>query len=162
MTMRSFRWILPVALALAGFAMLRGQEPRADAPGYSCGLNASYIFLNQTGHHADYEELAREFAGQSQPDSMLAIKNVLEAHGCSTEGVKTDADFFLRNKGPAIVHLQLSGYSFHPENHFSCLVGASRQTGAEMLDPVFNVKAAAHISWLTFSQSYQGAALILK
>jgi ABC-type bacteriocin/lantibiotic exporter with double-glycine peptidase domain len=154
--------MLPLALALAGFATLRGLDAPTNAPGYSCGLNASYIFLNRTGHHADYEELAREFAGQPQPDSMLTIKKVLEAHGCATEGVKTDADFFLQNKGPAIVHLQLSGYSYRPENHFSCLVGASRQTGAEVLDPVFNVKAAAHISWLTFSQSYQGAALILK
>lgn len=154
--------MLPLALALAGFATLRGLDAPTNAPGYSCGLNASYIFLNRTGHHADYEELAREFASQPQPDSMLAIKKVLEAHGCATEGVKTDADFFLQNKGPAIVHLQLSGYSYRPENHFSCLVGASRQTGAEVLDPVFNVKAAAHISWLTFSQSYQGAALILK
>lgn len=160
--MRAFRWILPVALALASVPMLRGQEAPPSAPGYSCGLNASYIFLNRTGHHVPYEELARELGSQSQPDSMLAIKKVLDLHGCATMGVKTDADFFLQNKGPAIVHLQLSGYSFHPENHFTCLVGASRQTGAEVLDPVFNVKAAAHLTWLTFSQSYQGAALILK
>jgi ABC-type bacteriocin/lantibiotic exporter with double-glycine peptidase domain len=125
-------------------------------------LNASYIFLNRTGHHEPYEQLAREFASQPVPDSMLAIRNVLEQNGCATIGVKADPDFFLDNKGPAIVHLQLSGYSLHPEDHFSFLVGASRQTGVEVLDPVFNVKAAAYITWLTFAQSYQGAALILK
>jgi len=162
MTMRSLKWIAPVVLGLASFAMLRGQDATAAAPGYSCGLNASYIFLNRTGHHVPYEKLAREMGSQSQPDSMLAIKKVLAEHGCETVGVKTNADFFLQNKGPAIVHLQLSGYSFHPEDHFTYLVGASRQTGAEVLDPVFNVKTAAYISWLTFSQSYQGAALILK
>jgi len=154
--------IAAVALMTASQGFLRGQEPWDEAPGYTCGLNASYLFLNRTGHHVPYDQLAQELGSQPEPDSMLAIKQVLEKHGCETVGVKTDADFFLDNKGPAIVHLQLAGYSARPEDHFSCLVGASRQTGAEVLDPVFNVKMPAHISWLTFSKSYQGAALILK
>ena len=160
--MPRFSKIAALFLLVASVEILRAQEAIDSAPGYTCGLNAAYIFLNKTGHHVPYDDLARELKIQSQPDSMLAIKNVLQAHGCATIGVKTDPDFFLDNKGPAIVHLQLSGYSLHPEDHFSCLISASRQTGAEVLDPIFNVKQAAYITWLTFSQSYQGAALILK
>ena len=124
MTIRALRWILPVAMGSAGFAMLHGEEgPPAAAPGYSCGLNASEYFSQPDGGiTCPTRNLARELGSQSEPDSMLAIKKVLEAHGCPTVGVKTDADFFLENKGPAIIHLQLSGYSLHPENHFTFLV----------------------------------------
>ena len=150
------------ALCLAAVCVLRGDEGSDEGPGYACGLNAAYIFLNRTGHHVPYAELAHEFEIQNPPDSMLAIKHVLEKHGCVTVGVKTDADFFLDSNRPAIVHLQLTGYSRRPEDHFTCVVGASRQMGVEVLDPVFNVRTAAYITWLTFTQSYQGTALVLK
>lgn len=103
-----------------------------------------------------------DFAAQNPPDSILAIKNVLNEHGCATVGVKTNVDFFLDNKGPAIVYLQLSGFGPVSENHFSFLVGASPQTGAEFLDPIFDVQKPSFISWGTFSRAYQGTALILK
>ena len=155
-------WFFTPAWFIASFAMTLAKETTDDPPSFSCGLNAAYIFLNKTGHHVPYDELARDFKKQNPPDSLLAIKNVLEEHGCATVGVKTGADYFLNNKGPAIIHLQLVGYSARPENHFTYLVGATQQTGVEVLDPVFNVKASSHISWMTFAQSYQGAALILK
>ncbi len=151
-----------IALLVFSITPLSAQEMPGYGPSFTCGLTAAYVFLNKAGHHVPYGELMRQFQDQAAPDSLLAIKNVLAEHGCATIGVKTDADFFLSNKGPAIVHLQLSGYSPRPENHFTYLVGASRQTGAEVLDPVFNVRAAAYISWGTFSQSFQGSALVLK
>ena len=160
--MNALHRLIALAWILLSLSNIRAEESPDEGPGYSCGLNATYIFLNRAGHHVPYADLAHDFANQNPPDSLLAIKNVLEKHGCATVGVKTDADFFLNNQGPAIVHLQLSGYSARPEDHFTYLVSASRQTGAEVLDPVFNVKNAAHISWLTFSQTYQGVALILK
>jgi ABC-type bacteriocin/lantibiotic exporter with double-glycine peptidase domain len=160
--MRVRIWIFAAALFIASFAMSRAQEAADDPPSFTCGLNAAYIFLNKTGHHVPYDELTQDFKKQNPPDSLLAIKNVLGEHDCATVGVKTDADYFLNNRGPAIIHLQLVGYSARPENHFTYLVGATRQTGVEVLDPVFNVKTSSHISWMTFAQSYQGAALILK
>jgi len=139
-----------------------GQDAAPENRSFTCGLNAAYIFLNKSGHHTAYAELLREFGNQSPPDSLLAIKYVLEEHGCATVGIKADADFFLKNKGPAIVYLQLSGFGPRSENHFSYLVGADRENGAELLDPIFNVKAASFIAWNSFSKSYQGIALILK
>jgi ABC-type bacteriocin/lantibiotic exporter with double-glycine peptidase domain len=154
--------ILLFLMAWAVSPKLPGQTVPDEGPAFSCGLNAAYIFLNKTGHHAPYAELLREFGEQDAPDSLLAIKNVLGMHGCDTVGVKADADFFLANKGPAIVHLQLSGYSRQPENHFSFLVAANKQTGAEFLDPVFSAQAPSFVTWVNFQQSYQGSALILK
>ena len=142
--------------------LLQGQDVPAEGPTFTCGLNAAYILLNKTGHHASYANLLRDFKNQNPPDSLLAIKNVLEEHGCATVGIKADADFFLNNKGPAIVYLQLSGFAPTNENHFSYLVSANRQTGAELLDPIFDVKEASFLTWDTFSRSYQGMALILK
>jgi ABC-type bacteriocin/lantibiotic exporter with double-glycine peptidase domain len=151
--------IFLLGLCFLGIPAVRAQDAPSTA-GFSCGLNAAYIFLNRAGHHANYDELVSDFAAQPSPDSLLAIKNVLEKHGCKTIGIKTDADFFLANKGPAIVFLQLYGYSSKSENHFSYLVGASRQEGAEFLDPIFQLRAASFISWDAFSRAYQGIALI--
>jgi ABC-type bacteriocin/lantibiotic exporter with double-glycine peptidase domain len=158
--MRAF---LPaVAMILASFGFAGAQPVPAEEPAFSCGLNAAYLFLNKTGHHAPYAELLREFSAQVAPDSLLAIRNVLQLHGCETVGVKAGADFFLANKGLAIVHLQLTGYTAHPEEHFSLLVGADKQTGAEFLDPIFSAQSASVVTWVNFQQSYQGSALILK
>ncbi len=135
-----------------------------DAPerkgGFTCGLSATYIFLNRAGHHVDYDVLVREFLKQQTPDSLLAIKSVLEMHGCRTAGIKVNADYFLGNPGPAIVYLQLSGYCRESENHFAYLVSANRQTGAKLLDPVFDLQEACYLTWDSFSRSYQGVALI--
>ena len=136
--------------ALAVAPVVRAQSVPNEGPAFSCGLNAAYIFLNKTGHHTPYAQLQREFSEQETPDSLLAIKNVLQMHGCETVGVKTDADFLLANKGPAIVHLQLSGYSRQPENHFSYLVAVNKQTGAEFLDPVFCARTPSFVTWVNF------------
>jgi ABC-type bacteriocin/lantibiotic exporter with double-glycine peptidase domain len=149
-------------VVLASSLLSRGQFVPNEGPVYSCGLNAAYIFLNKAGHHAPYDELMHDFGEQPVPDSLLAIKSVLQKHGCETLGVKADADFFLTNKKPAIVHLQLSGYSLKPESHFSYLVGVDKQIGAELLDPVFSLQAPSIVSWVTFVQSYDGSALIPK
>lgn len=67
-----------IALILAASLMapqLRAQEP---SPSFTCGLNAAYIYLNRTGHHVAYSELEMEFSRQNPPDSLLAIKNILQ------------------------------------------------------------------------------------
>jgi len=138
----------------------RAEAPPEQRGGFACGLNAAYIFLNRAGHHVAYEELVREFLEQQAPDSLLAIKTVLARHGCGTVGIKVDVGYFLDNPGPAIVYLQLSGYTRRSENHFAYLVGASRQGGAELLDPIFDLKAASYLTWDSFARSYQGYALI--
>lgn len=151
-----------IALTLILPWALHGETVTNDEPAFSCGLNAAYIFLNKTGHHAPYGEVLRDFSEEPAPDSLLAIKDVLRKHGCETVGVRTDADFFLAKKGPAIVYLHLTGYSAQPESHFSCLVAVDKHIGAEFLDPVFTVQGPAFLTWINFEQSYQGSALILK
>ncbi len=152
-------WVVVLGLSLLGIPVAGAQEAPGSA-GFSCGLDAAYIFLNRAGHHANYEKLVNEFMAEPSPDSLLAIKRVLEKHGCKVIGIKTDADFFLANKGPAIVFLQLAGYSTKGENHFSYLVSASRQDGVEFLDPIFQLRAASFISWDSFARDFQGIALI--
>ncbi len=151
-------------LLLAGFCICLMPVLRAqDAPGaagFTCGLNAAYIFLNRAGHHVAYEELVRDFAAQETPDSLLTVKRVLEKHGCRTLGIKTGADYFLDNPGPAIVYLQLSGFSRRNENHFSYLVSASRQNGVKLLDPIFALDTGSFITWDAFARIYQGVALV--
>jgi ABC-type bacteriocin/lantibiotic exporter with double-glycine peptidase domain len=155
--------ILASVVIFMGFGgILPAQEIPVAVPSFTCGLNAAYMLLNKTGHHAAYAELLRDFEKQNPPDTLLAIKQVLENHGCATVGIKTNADYFLNAKGPAIVYLQLLGLSTVPENHFSFLIGASRQTGVELLDPIFNVNSASYLTWDTFCRSFQGKALILK
>lgn len=155
------RAILLLAMACALVAGRAWAEaPPEQKGGFTCGLNAAYIFLNRAGHHADYQELVREFQAQKPPDSMLAIRNVLRKHGCPTVGIKAGADYFLGNPGPAIVYLQISGYSRQCDNHFAYLVGASRPGGAKLLDPVFNIDGAAWLTWDVFARSYQGFALV--
>jgi ABC-type bacteriocin/lantibiotic exporter with double-glycine peptidase domain len=160
--MRLFLSCLSITLLFLTLGVLPGQDIPKEEGVFTCGLNAAYLFLNKTGHHAAYASLLEDFKKQNPPDSLLAIKNVLEKHGCATMGIKTDADYFLDNKGPAIVYLQLSGFGPRSENHFSLLVDANRQDGAKLLDPIFNVNSASFITWGTFSKSYQGMALILK
>ena len=145
-------------LLLAG--VCHAEAPPEQKGGFACGLNAAYIFLNRAGHHVAYEELVREFLEQQAPDSLLAIKAVLARHGCMTVGVQADAAYFLDNHGPAIVYLQLSGYTRRSANHFAYLVGASRQGGAELLDPIFDLNEASFLTWDSFTRSYQGYALI--
>lgn len=58
--------------------------------------------------------------------------------------------------------MQLSGHGPQAENHFSYLVSATRQTGVEVRDPIFNLGSAAYITWNSFATSYQGVALIPK
>ncbi len=159
----SMRFILHIIFIMAvgvGWPGAWAQDAPEQKGGFICGLNAAYIFLNRSGHHVAYEELVQDFTAQKLPDSLLAIKNVLEKHGCRTVGVKTDASFFLTNPHPAIVYLQLYGFSRQNEDHFSYLVSASRQTGAKFLDPIFNLNAASYVTWDTFSRIYQGFALI--
>jgi hypothetical protein len=135
----------------------RDQPPESE---YSCGLNAAYIYLNRAGHHVAYEELSGDFSGQPCPSSLLAIEKVLEMHGCRTVGLKTDAGYFLKNAGPAIVYLQLSGFSPKNENHFSYLADATRQNGVQLLDPIFDLRNPSFISWDGFIRIYQGIALV--
>jgi ABC-type bacteriocin/lantibiotic exporter with double-glycine peptidase domain len=150
-----------LALFLAAFsARVFGQENQPVETGFSCGLNATYIFLKKAGQHPVYDELVREFTQQTPPDSMLAIKNILGRHGCATVGIKTRADYFLENSGPAIVYLQLSGFGPSSESHFAYLVGATRQTGVELLDPAFDTRGASYMTWDSFVRAYQGVALI--
>lgn len=149
-----------LALFAAGLGCVRGDEPPEQKGGFTCGLSAAYIFLNRTGHHVEYSELVREFLTQSPPDSLLAIRNVLGLHGCRTVGIKTDAEYFLHKRGPAIVCLQLSGFSRQAESHFSYLVGASRPGGAKLLDPVFAIDEPCYMTWDVFTHTYQGVALI--
>jgi ABC-type bacteriocin/lantibiotic exporter with double-glycine peptidase domain len=105
-------WLgLATIFLLASLGVSRGQETHPNEVTFSCGLNATYILLNRTGHHASYAGLMQEFKKQNPPDSLLAIRNVLKNHGCDTVGIKADPQFFLDNKGPAIVHLQLSGFA---------------------------------------------------
>ena len=150
---------LLLGLYFLGICAVRAQDAPATA-GFSCGLNAAYIFLNRAGHHVGYDELVTEFTAQKPPDSLLAIKQVLEKHGCKTIGIKTGPEYFLDNKGPAIVFLQLTGYSVLNEKHFSYLVNASRQDGVKLLDPIFDLTSASFISWDAFTRTYQGMALI--
>jgi ABC-type bacteriocin/lantibiotic exporter with double-glycine peptidase domain len=160
--MRSFApWLVACVLA-ASLGDLHGQAGPGNGCSFTCGLNAAYIFLNKTGHHAPYADVMHDFQEQNPPDSLLAIKTVLRRHGCMTEGVKTDAGYFLTNKGPAIVFMQLTGTGINKENHFSLLVEASRQNGVELIDPVFDIRTPSIITWDSFSRSYQGTALILK
>jgi ABC-type bacteriocin/lantibiotic exporter with double-glycine peptidase domain len=154
--MRFVLFMLMLAAALG----CRAEAPLEQKDGFACGLNAAYIFLNRTGHHVAYDQLVREFSEQKAPDSLLAIKAVLARHGCATVGIKADAGYFLDNPGPAIVYLELSGYTRRSENHFAYLVGASRQGGAELLDPIFDLNEASYLTWDSFSRSYQGYALI--
>jgi ABC-type bacteriocin/lantibiotic exporter with double-glycine peptidase domain len=156
--------IVYLAIALFLLAQMRshGQEISAKDSSFTCGLNATYIFLNKTQHHATYTSLLHDFENQHPSDSLLAIHNVLEKHGCETIGIKTDADYFLNKSGPAIVYLQLTGYAPQAENHFSFFVKGSRQIGAELLDPVFDAQTPSIMTWDTFSRIYQGVALILK
>jgi ABC-type bacteriocin/lantibiotic exporter with double-glycine peptidase domain len=151
--------LLVLGLCILNASSVRAEEAPKSA-GFSCGLNAAYIFLNRAGHHVGYDELVTEFETQSFPDSLLAIKNILGKHGCKVVGVKADASFFLGKNEPAIVYLQLSGFSTKNENHFSYMVGASRQEGVELLDPVFVLRGASYITWDSFVRAYQGIALI--
>ncbi len=137
-----------------------GQDNRPVETGFSCGLNATYIFLKKAGQHPVYGELVSEFTRQTPPDSMLAIKNILLRHGCTTVGIRTGADYFLENSGPAIVYLELSGFGPSSENHFSYLLGATRQSGVELLDPAFDTRGASYMTWDSFVRAYQGVALI--
>lgn len=152
-------FLLLTGLSLALGPGLRAQE-RPPESGFSCGLNAAYIYLNRAGHHVPYEDLRRDFSAEASPNSFLAIKKVLQAHGCYTKALRTDANYFLLNSGPAIVFLQLSGYSPQNENHFSYLASADRRTGVRLLDPTFTLYAASFISWDGFVRIYQGVALL--
>jgi ABC-type bacteriocin/lantibiotic exporter with double-glycine peptidase domain len=143
----------PVATAVAQIA------PPGELP-FTCGLDAAYIFLNRAGHHAPYEEVVADFQAQAAPDSLLAIKNVLQSRGCRTLGVKATPDYFLSHGGPAIIFVQLTGYSPRKENHFSYAVAFSRQEGVELLDPAFDLTTPCRISWDSFVRIYQGTALI--
>ncbi len=40
------------------------------------------------------------------------------------------------------------------------MVDASRQTGAKLLDPIFDLNEASYLTWDSFLRSYQGFALI--
>ncbi len=104
------RIVLLSILAACG-SLCRADVAPEQKGGFACGLSAAYIFLNRAGHHVEYDELVREFMEQQTPDSLLAIKTVLAKHGCPTVGIKADAGYFLDNPGPAIVYLQLSGYT---------------------------------------------------
>jgi ABC-type bacteriocin/lantibiotic exporter with double-glycine peptidase domain len=118
--------------------------------------------LDKTGRHTSYEELKKDFERQRPPDSLLAIREVLKEHGCTTKGVRTSAEFFLNNGGPSIVYLKLkTGYALN-EGHFALLVNAGRQTGVKLLDPVFETNGGSLISWDSFSRIYQGSALVLE
>jgi ABC-type bacteriocin/lantibiotic exporter with double-glycine peptidase domain len=152
--------LLALFLAAALSAPAPGQENRPVETGFSCGLNATYIFLKKSGQHPVYDELVREFTRQTPPDSMLAIKNILRQHGCAIVGVRTGADYFLENGGPAIVYLQLSGFGPSSESHFSYLVGATRQMGVELLDPAFDTRGVSYMTWDSFVRAYQGVALV--
>jgi ABC-type bacteriocin/lantibiotic exporter with double-glycine peptidase domain len=160
--MQSHFLILGLALLATCAGTLRAEDYPQEGPSFTCGINAAYLFLEKAGHHTAYDELLRDFENQNPPDSLLAIKKVLEDHGCATLGIKTDADYFLDGKKPAIVYLQLSGIGVVAENHFSFLVGANRQRGVELLDPIFNVDAPSRLTWDTFCRSFQGMALVLK
>ncbi len=116
-----------VLLMLMLVAVCRAEAPPEQRGGFACGLNAAYIFLNRAGHHVAYDELVREFLEQQAPDSLLAIKTVLARHGCTTVGIQADAAYFLDNHGPAIVYLQLSGYTRRSENHFALHFAPSGQ-----------------------------------
>jgi ABC-type bacteriocin/lantibiotic exporter with double-glycine peptidase domain len=144
------------ACLLAG----RADEPSEQKGNFTCGLSAAYIFLNRSGHHVEYQELVREFMEQKPPDSLLAIKNVVAKHGFRLVGIKAGADYFLDHPGPAIVYLQLTGSGQVAEDHFSYLVGATRQGGAEFLDPVFDLNGECDMTWDNFARSYQGFALV--
>jgi ABC-type bacteriocin/lantibiotic exporter with double-glycine peptidase domain len=152
--------LLALVLAVALSAPAFGQENRPVETGFSCGLNATYIFLKKAGQHPVYGELVGEFTRQASSDSMLAIKNILDRHGCATVGIRAGADYFLENSGPAIVYLQLSGFGPSSESHFSYLVGATRQSGVELLDPAFDTRGASYMTWDSFVRAYQGVALI--
>jgi ABC-type bacteriocin/lantibiotic exporter with double-glycine peptidase domain len=157
--MRAVFPILVVLLLL--FPARPGDAQEAPAKsGFSCGLNAAYIFLKRTGHHPDYLELEEEFARQTPSNSMLAIRNVLRNHGCATVGVKAGADYFLQKGGPAIVLLQFSGFGPSVENHFCYLLNVTRQEGASFLDPFFDTRQPACMTWDTFVRLYQGVALV--
>ncbi len=146
-------------VALTGSTTMAQQAP-VEAP-FNCGLDAAYLLLNRTGHHAAYDVLIHDFLMERPPDSLLAIRNVLKKHGCAVVGVHADAAFFLTHEGPAIVYFQLSGYSPKNENHFSYLVKASRDR-VELLDPLFSLNGRSALSWDAFNRVYQNMALILK
>ena len=139
---------------------LHGQEVPTKEAQFTCGLNATYIFLYRAGHHVDYDQLVREFCAQTPPDSLLAIRNVLAKHGCPTWGIQADADYFLDNRGPAIVFLKLDGYSLYGEPHFSYMVKASRANGVEFRDPIFQADKGCIVTWDTFTRLYKGMALV--
>jgi ABC-type bacteriocin/lantibiotic exporter with double-glycine peptidase domain len=160
--MRAVLIFLARVLSCFSVGTASGQEPSPQNNSFTCGLNAAYLMLNKTGHHVPYADLERDFEKQNPPDSLLAIKNVLEKHGCSTLGIRTDADYFVENKGLAVVYLQLSGFGPQSENHFSVLVELNRNSGAELLDPIFDVTHPTFLSWGTFSKAFQGFALVLK
>jgi ABC-type bacteriocin/lantibiotic exporter with double-glycine peptidase domain len=147
-------------LCVMGTMCLRGQNTAGTEAQFSCGLNAAYIFLNRAGHHAAYAELVREFEDQGTPDSLLAIRNVLAKHGCLMVGIKADPEYFLDNAKPAIVYLELDGYSYGGECHFSYLVKASRSNGVEFIDPVFDARKAVVMTWDSFMRIYKGFALV--
>jgi ABC-type bacteriocin/lantibiotic exporter with double-glycine peptidase domain len=154
------RVIFLILILVMSVLVCRADGAPEQTGGFACGLSATYIFLNRAGHHVEYDELVREFLEQKTPDSLLAIKAVLARHGCATVGIKADAGYFLDQRGPAIVYLQLSGYTRRSENHFAYLVGASRQSGVELLDPIFDLNEASYLTWDSFTRSYQGYALI--
>jgi len=151
---------LSFLICFTGGAGLRGQDAPVKEAQFTCGLNAAYIYLNRAGHHVAYDELVKEFQSQTPPDSLLAIRNVLEKHGCRAVGIRTDPDYFLNENGPAIVYLQLDGYSLYGERHFSYMVKASRQNGVEFLDPIFEAGKASLMTWDTFTRLYKGIALV--
>ena len=135
-------------------------EPSAKEMPFDCGLNAAYIYLNRSGHHVAYAELVREFLGETPSDSLLAIRDVLARHGCRTVAVRSDPEAFLEQSGPAIVYLELDGYSPNGERHFSYLVRASKHEGVEFLDPVFEINHPSFMTWDTFTRIFKGVALI--
>jgi ABC-type bacteriocin/lantibiotic exporter with double-glycine peptidase domain len=149
-----------LVMCLLGGIVAFGQTAAPKEGGFTCGLNAAYIFLNRSGRHVAYDELIREFQAQSPPDSLLAIKDVLAKHGCRTMGIKADANYFLGTNAPAIVYLHLDGTSLNGELHFSYLVQASKAGGVEFLDPVLGVDKATTVTWDTFTRVYKGMALV--
>lgn len=152
-------FVLATCPILAAYGQTVG--PIAKEAGFSCGLNAAYIFLNRAGHHVAYEQLVGEFRKEQPPDSLLAIKNVLALHGCPTVGIKAGAEYLLGIEEPAIVYLQLNGYSLNGETHFSYMVHASKKNGVELLDPIFEVNSPSFMTWDTFTRIYKGTALIV-
>jgi len=158
--MRFLTYSLFVLVSFTGMMSLPADEAAVKEASFDCGLNAAYIYLNRAGHHVAYDELVRDFLGQTPPDSLLAIRNVLAMHGCRTVAVQSDPAFLLEQSGPAIVYLELDGYSLNGERHFSYMVRASKRDGVAFLDPLFEVNRASVMTWDTFTRIFKGIALV--